>query len=395
MAPVVMASDMKIHSELEDLINLTAQLKRNVVYPQTEAEYVLTVESSADVHFTRVNPPSADAVTVRRAGQDHEYYFVGDDEFRISTYRFFLSTEQIGQFSVEGASLTHVAVNDDGTRRRVRNRSNAVTLEGRPIPDNYKGRWLPSNKVTLEQYWSTGASAFQVGDSITRTLTLSIDGSNIDSFPELTVDYPDSVNVYSEQPKFKAYDGGMSMTLRQVVVPRTEGLLEIPGIAIPWFDTGSNHNAVASIEGLGLNIIPNQTQTLALEVTSPDEIGGGYYWRYATLLISLLWLITLQRLYKAHKQLSGFEKAKANVTHTDNTLQAALELGDHQAVVRAWGITDPHIKKACSQLMDAYFATFYSATPKDGESERKAVLAYLKGRRQKAKIQNDFAQIEP
>ncbi|PSU33824.1 BatD family protein [Photobacterium lutimaris] len=394
MTPAVMASDVRNHSSLDDLISLTAELKRDVVYPQTEAEYVLTVESRADVHFSRVNPPSGDAVTVRRAGQDHEYYFVGDDEFRISTYRFFLSTEQIGRLPLDGASLTHVAVNDDGTRRRVRNWSNPVILESRPIPDNYKGRWLPSSKVTLGQQWSTDASVFQVGDSITRTLTLSIDGSSIDSFPELSVDYPDNVNVYSEQPKFEAYGSGMSMTLRQVIVPRSEGLLEIPAIAIPWFDTGSNHMAVASIDGLGLNILPNQTQTLALQVTDTDETVDGDYWRYATLIVSVLWLVTLQRLYKAHKQLNGL-KAKSMFTKADNSLRAALEQRDHQAVVRAWANAKPDVKKACSQLMDAYFASFYSTMPTDGERERIAVLARLKERRENVKTTNDFAQIEP
>ncbi|MGR5143212.1 hypothetical protein ACQKPX_16180 [Photobacterium sp. DNB23_23_1] len=395
ITPIVMASDLKSHSELDDLINLTAELKRDVVYPQTEAEYVLTVESRADVHFSRVNPPNGEGVTVRRGGQNHEYYFVGDDEFRISTYRFYLSTGKMGRLTLDGASLTHVAVDEDGKRRRVRNRSNTVVLEGRPIPDNYKGRWLPSNKVTLGQQWSTDASAFQVGDSITRILTLSIDGSSIDSFPELTVEYPDSVNVYSEQPKFEAYDGGMSMSLRQVIVPRTEGLLEISGIAIPWFDTGSEHVAMASIEGLGLNILPNQTQTLALQQTKIDEIGEGYYWRYATVTVGALWLLTLYRLYKAHKQLNGVKKATASFTKTDNCLQAALEQRNHQAVVRAWGSADPDVKEECCQLMDAYFSTFYSATPTDGEPERMAVLAYLKERRQDVKIKSDFAQIEP
>ncbi|MGR5063541.1 hypothetical protein [Photobacterium sp. DNB22_13_2] len=378
----------------DDLISLSAELMRDTVFPETEATYLLTVESRADVHFSRVNPPRAEGVSVRRGSQDHEYYFIDNEEFRISTYRFHVAAEKLGSIILDGASLTHVAINENGTRRRARNKADTVTLESRPKPDSYQGLWLPSEKVTLDQYWSTEASAVQVGDSITRTLSLLIQGRNIDSFPQLMVDYPDSMHVYSEEPKFKDVDDGMKMTLRQVIVPRKEGMFEIQGISIPWFDTDNGEIMLASVDGLALNILPNQTQTLALEGLDKNEPSNDH-WRYATMIVCVLWLLTLNRLYKAHKKLNGARKATGSIVRADNCLQAALEQRNHQAVVRAWGSADLDVKKACSQLMDAYFATFYSATPTDGEPERMAVLAYLKERRLEVKIKSDFAQLEP
>ncbi|KHT62485.1 hypothetical protein RJ45_16820 [Photobacterium gaetbulicola] len=395
MTPFSALAVSPVDGGLDDLIGLSAELVRDTVYPETEAIYILRVESRADIHFSRVNPPQAQGVNVRRGSQDHEYYFVGNDEFRVSTYRFFISAEQVGAITLEGASLTHVAINENGTRRRVRNRATPVTLDSRPKPESYQGYWLPSEQVTLEQHWSTKASALQVGDSITRTLTLYIQGRNIDSFPELVVDYPEGMNVYSEQPKFDATDGGMTMTLRQVIVPRSEGLFEIPSLAIPWFDTSSNTIAVASLKGLALNILPNELQTLALHDLQPEELNGTY-WRYATIAVVLLWLITLLHLYQLRKRLKEQERAAIEgKKQGECKLQAALEQGHHQAIVGAWGNAEPSVKKECGQLMDAYFAAFYSRTVSDGEPERTAVLKHLKARRAVKEKTADFAPIAP
>ena len=388
-------ADSLEENRLDDLIGLSAELVRDTVYPETEATYILRVESRADIHFSRVNPPRGEGANVRRGSQDHEYYFVGNDEFRISTYRFLISAKQIGAITLEGASLTHVAINENGTRRRVRNRSNSVTLVSRPKPENYRGYWLPSDQVTLEQHWSTEASALQVGDSITRTLRLAIQGRNIDSFPELTVDYPENMNVYSEQPKFKAIDDGMEMTLRQVIVPREEGMFEIPGLSIPWFDTVNNKSTVATVEELALNILPNQTQTLALDELEP-EVSEHSYWRYATLIVSVLWLVTLLRLYQVHKRLQSLQITSASKQSREEcSLHTALEQGNHQDVVKAWGNANTEVKGECGRLMDAYFAAFYSTTPTDGESERAAVLTQLKAMKRGRKAKVDFAPIEP
>ena len=388
-------ADSLAENGLDDLIGLSAELVRDTVYPETEATYILRVESRADIHFSRVNPPRGEGVNVRRGSQDHEYYFVGNDEFRISTYRFLISAKQIGAITLEGASLTHVTVDENGKRRRVRNRSNSVSLESRPKPENYQGYWLPSELVTLEQHWSTEASAMQVGDSITRTLSLSIQGRNIDSFPELTVDYPEHMNVYSEQPKFKALDDGMKMTLRQVIVPRQEGMFEIPGLSIPWFDTINSKSSVATVQGLALNILPNETETLAL-AGQGTEASESSYWRYATLVVFIMWLFTLLRLYQTHKRLQSLQ-VKSVSRHSQNacSLHTALEQGNHLDVVKAWGSANPEVKGECGRLMDAYFAAFYSTTPTDGESERAAVLTQLKAMKRGKKSKVDFAPIEP
>ena len=395
MAPLTATAGSQGESRLDDLIGLSAELVRDTVYPETETTYILRVESRADIHFSRVNPPRGEGANVRRGSQDHEYYFVGNDEFRISTYRFLISAKQIGAITLEGASLTHVAVNDNGTRRRVRNQSNAVTLESRPKPESYQGYWLPSQQVTLEQHWSTEASALQVGGSITRTLSLYIEGRNIDNFPELTVDYPENMNVYSEQPKFIAVDDGMKLTLRQVIVPREEGMFEIPGLSIPWFDTVNSKSTVASVEGLALNILPNETQTLAIDGLE-SEMPEHSYWRYATLVVAVLWFFTLLRLYQVHKRLQSQQvHPLSKHSRKECCLHTALEQGTHQDVVRAWGSANPDVKSECGRLMDAYFAAFYSMSPTDGESERTAVLTQLKEMKRGRKEKTDFAPIEP
>lgn len=376
---------------LDDILALDSELKSSVLYPQTEIEYVLTVESRADVHFSRVNPPKGEGLSVRRGGQNHEYYFIDDDEFRISEYLFFLSTHELGEIEVDGASLTHVAVNEEGQRRRVRNRAEATVIQSKPKPDDYQGRWLPSSGVSLEQYWDTEASAFQVGDSIVRTIVLSIDGADIDSFPELTVNYPDSINVYSEQPRFEAYDGGTKVTLRQVIVPREEGELDIPGISIPWFDTKSSQAQVASIGGFNLNILASQIDTLALD----DADTGFNIWKVIAASAMLAWLFTLIALIFTRSRLKGAQATQESRSTQDPSLKRALEQNDHHQIVKAWTNETAEVKRDYRELMDVYLACFYSSSPKDSEQARRDVLHALSRRRGSAETQSTLAPIEP
>ena len=296
--------------------------------------YTLTVESPADVHFSRVTPPRADGTQVRRYGQEHDYQFVGNKEFRRSTYRFLVSAERTGSITLQGASLAHIAVADNGDRRQVEHQPVPVTFNSLPVPDNYRGLWLPSTLVTLEQQWSSPALTLQAGESITRELTLFIEGRNIDSFPELAATYPDTANVYNEQPQFEERDGGTRMTLRQVVVPRAEGELVIPGIAIPWFDLTSNEMQIASVGSLTLDIIANQGQALALAApaAAPGMTAG--YWPFLTAAVTVFWLLTLFLLLTSRK--AQELKPDHSVKATDHCLQTALKENNPQAVVRAW-----------------------------------------------------------
>ncbi|MGF1701952.1 BatD family protein [Photobacterium makurazakiensis] len=374
-------------------IRLSAELLNNVVYPETEVEYNLTVESRADVHFSNIRPPRAEGANVRRGNQDHQYHFVGNDEFRVSTYRFYVSAERTGLLRLEGASLAHVEVKEDGSRRRVVSKATPVHLESRAVPDNYYGLWLPSTSVTLEQQWSSEAETLQVGESITRTLTLFIKGRDIDSFPELPVTYPENVNVYNERPHFEGRDGGMSITLQQVIVPRTEGELTIPAIAIPWFDLNINEMNIVAVESLTLSITPNQTQTLALQSSHQTHVAG--YWPYITLFVTALWLVTSYLLFKARRALARTPKQTKVVIEEGKCLQKALEENNPQAVLCAWRNADEHVKRACNPLMQKYLKALYSANPTDGKKERDALIVQLRATKKSKKQAADFASIEP
>ncbi|MGF1682726.1 hypothetical protein [Photobacterium minamisatsumaniensis] len=374
-------------------IFISAELLNDTVYPETEVIYNLTVKSRADIHFSSVKPPRAKGVNVRRGKQDHQYNFVGNNEFRVSTYSFYVSAEEAGTFVLEGASLAHVEIQEDGSRKRVLNKSQPVSLNSRSIPDNYRGLWLPSVLVTLKQEWSSDIDTLQAGESITRTLTLFIHGRDIDSFPELSMTSPDTANVYNERPQFQGHDGGMSMTLQQVIVPRLEGELTIPAIAIPWFDLDINEVSVASVEPLTLTVTPNQIQTLALQSSIQEPSAG--YWPFATILVTLLWGMTSYSLLKTRKALAVFLKPTKVVTEKESSLQQALEDNNPQAVLCAWRTADEHVKRSCNPLMDNYLAALYSANPTSGEKERDALIVQLKVTKKSKKQPADFASIEP
>ncbi|MGL6312920.1 hypothetical protein [Vibrio sp. WXL103] len=364
-------------NELDGLINLSGELYNETIYPQTEVEYVLTVESRADVHFNRVNPPKAQGIEVRRAGQDHQHYFVGNDEFRVSTYRFLLSATEVGTLTIEGASLTHVESDEQGQRRRVRNHAPSVTLNSLSIPDGYQGLWLPTSNLTLDQHWSLEASLLPIGESITRTIRLFIAERDIDSFPKLTVDYPDSVSVYKQQPDFKPKDGGMVMTLTHVIVPREEGVLVLDGITIPWFDTGDYQTKLNSVEPLELRATAGSKVADVTEQALPFA-RSALVWQAISGVLLFAWLLTYKRLIAIRKNLT--------VTATDpqapspiEGLQLALASNQPHAVMMAWQKLPSWAKRACQAEFNEYTAARYRYEGQGGDVQRQALAQKLKG----------------
>ena len=107
-------------------------------------------------------------------------------------------------------------------------RSAALTLDVKTVPEQFPGgHWLPAKKVTLVEDWSQEPPQFQVGEPLTRTLTLIAQGQTASQLLELPEWVPDAFKQYPDQPSLhdeKSSDGISAIREEKVaIIPNRAG----------------------------------------------------------------------------------------------------------------------------------------------------------------------------
>ncbi len=203
-------------------------------------------------------------------------------------------------------------------------RSLPVTLEVKSVPDQFPGGyWIPAKKLSLNESWSQDPPQFQVGEPLTRTLTLVAEGQIASQLLELPEWVPDTFKQYPDQPVLsddKQYKGITATRQEKVaIIPNRAGEFILPEIAVPWWNTTSNEleyarlparkisvAGVADDNSVGMSGLPvpadttnaqeqinNKAPVPALNREETDAGQSLALWQGLSAGLALAWLITL------------------------------------------------------------------------------------------------------
>lgn len=263
----------------------------------------------------RIDPPSSSSLKVEPIGESKQYQDVyHGKEVTVVQQSFEISSDTSGTFELHGPKLTGAVVysaNHSSKTRLFQLDTPVQTLpvEVLAIPGDAQGNWLPTADLNIDQVWSVNDTRLtrspeqldlEAGDALTRTITVSAKGIKAHQLPSANVQYPNSVRVYEEKPQFGKTDSGDNLVVyKQVLIPKSAGTIELPGLEQAWFNTETKQKATSQIKGLTLNVTGNN-DALVQAPTSTDkpnnvEVVTTYQpgiWPYLTALFAFLWLIT-------------------------------------------------------------------------------------------------------
>jgi hypothetical protein len=196
-----------------------------------------------------------------------------------------------------------------GPVRRVQ--SKAVQVEVQPIPSSFPGDvWLPASQIELRETWSHDVDDVRVGDPVTRTVALIAQGLTASQLPELIPpSATDALRQYPDQPSLndqKDTDGILAVRQEKLaLVPTEPGVVLIPELEIPWWNTTTDQLEIARLPARRLNIpaprveTPDPAPTPGPGADSADTEAGPATppttsaWFLATLLVTAVWLATV------------------------------------------------------------------------------------------------------
>jgi hypothetical protein len=123
----------------------------------------------------------------------------------------------------------------------VRARSQAITLEVQPQPQEFTGRyWLPARELSIQDSWEREPPSLASGEPASRTLTITASGLSGSQIPEIGVPAPADVRVYPDEVDAETRTDGEQLfgVSRQTVtvMPTRGGTLEFPEIRLRWWD---------------------------------------------------------------------------------------------------------------------------------------------------------------
>jgi len=263
----------------------------------------------------RIDPPSSSSLKVKPIGESKQYQDVyHGKEVTVVQQSFEISSDTAGKFELRGPKLTGAVVYSANNSNKTRlfqldTPVQTLPVEVLSIPGDAQGDWLPTADLSVDQVWSINDTRLtrspeqldlEAGDALTRTITVSAKGIKAHQLPSVNVQYPNSVRVYEEKPQFGKTDSGDNLVVyKQVLIPKSAGTIELPGLEQAWFNTETKQKATSQIKGLTLNVTGNNDAPVQaptskdkpnnVEVVTTDHAG---IWPYLTALFAFLWLFT-------------------------------------------------------------------------------------------------------
>ncbi|MCG6372908.1 BatD family protein [Vibrio fluvialis] len=356
----------------DDLVEVRSQLSRSTLYPSESALFKARLIIKADprrLQDPKIAPPSVDGMELKAASEPNQYQTVMDGiQVTVVDQDFRITASEAGDFtltepSFKGALIYGSSYSGSTRILPLQTTPKTYTLHVDPKPTDYQGTWLPTSKLTLSEQWldSQGKAisgrhfATKVGDSITREVTVQVTGLTQEQLPNISLSYPDSVRVYDEKPQFATLDNGdVTMTLKQVLIPRQSGEIALPKVTMQWWDTVTKAQKNTTADGLTLSVAAGDPGTVTASTPLPatpaqvqtTTVTDAGFWPYLTALFALLWLATLGLAWR-WKSSPGKAAPQSSAQPVADTpyeqLQQALNRDDGIAISRALNVWMQHV----------------------------------------------------
>lgn len=144
-----------------------------------------------------------------------------------------------------------------GTLQRFRTQETKLTVAPAP-KDQRASPWLPAENIQIREHWSSSPDSLQVGDPITRTITLTAEGltgAQLPSLPSLSME---GLNIYQDQAQIddQKSDGRVvgTRTETSAIVAAKAGDYTLPAITIHWWNTRDQRFETASLPASKISV---------------------------------------------------------------------------------------------------------------------------------------------
>jgi len=256
----------------QDII-VEAEIEQSPAYVQGQFIYVQRLLFArlfrSDATLTPPNLPK-DLAEIEPLGNTPERVVKRNGrDYHMITRRFAVTPQKSGKLVIAPTlfSGTLRRSNDQNANRfgfnprsrRVRVRSNEVSIEIKPRPTEFTGKdWIVAKDFSLHLNWSTPPDQIKAGEPVTLVLAAIANGFHAEQLPEIKLQTPKGIKLYPEKPSFnneRNLDGIIGTMNQNIVLVATGGgEFELPQISIPWWNSETHQQEIATLKAVKLSV---------------------------------------------------------------------------------------------------------------------------------------------
>ncbi len=366
-------SDTQLGGDLFVLVDVSTRTP----YVQQQVIYTMRLYRKVDLSQARLTEPKLADAVIETLGKDKDYSTEFQGEYYTVTERkYAIFPQKSGTMTITPLSLTAAIVVGNSRpsfggffnrlkTRTMRVASDAIELNVQPVPEHFTGKhWLPAEQVHLQEEWSNDDLKVNIGEPLTRTLTLLVKGSTVGQLPKLTNKQQtvsgDKLKYYPDQPILKGLVKENSMVAfreeKIALIPSQGGTYQLPEIKIPWWNTQTDQMEIAIIPAKTIQAIAlpgaasntHSTTEPTFEAASAQKVSDTsgekqYAWMGLSAFLMLGWVLTTLYLLNSRQNVNTPKENEKSAKPNDDgikTLKKACQennaVAAKDAIIR-WG----------------------------------------------------------
>ncbi|MFJ2457763.1 BatD family protein [Pseudomonas neuropathica] len=399
----VVESDTRENKNSLDPVFIEASLDQSSVYVQAQAILTLRIYHSVSLYDdSSLTPLQIADARIEQLGDTRTYEKdLNGVRHGVIEMRYAIYPQHSGLLTIApqtfSATLVDTQPSQDanaqgpkpGKLMRVSSAEIPLTVKPKPLTYPVDAPWLPARSLSLSESWNPEPEHTQVGDSMTRSLTLKVEGLASSQLPALPATEVNGLRRYPDQPVLsnQSSDRGLigSREEREALVPSRSGAIELPTVDVVWWNTFEDHLEHSSLPARTLQVANNPslqvdtpTGNLQPSIVDNDVL---WWWKLSTLILACTTLLGFGLWWRARWQPAVHRAAQTGPSPRTlmDDIKRASQANDPQATrqaLDAWARQQPETLAdmaarfvPLSDALDGLNGALYSETGQHWQGE--------------------------
>jgi len=386
-----------------DPVFIEASLDQSSVYVQAQAILTLRIYHSVSLYDdSSLTPLQIADARIEQLGDTRTYEKdINGVRHGVIEMRYAIYPQHSGLLTIAPQTFSATLVDPQpspdvnaqgpkpGKLMRVSSADIPLTVKPKPLTYPVDAPWLPARSLTLSESWNPEPEHTQVGDSLTRSLTLKVEGLASSQLPVLPATDVNGLRRYPDQPVLsnQSTDRGLVGTReeREALVPSRSGAIDLPTVDVVWWNTFEDHLEHSSLPARTLQVANNPSLqvdtpagTLQPSVVDNDVL---WWWKLSTLILACTTLLGFGLWWRARWQPAVHRAAQTGPSPRTlmDDIKRASQANDPQATrqaLDAWARQQPETLAdmaarfvPLSDALDGLNGALYSETGQHWQGE--------------------------
>ena len=299
---------------------VTREVDLEETYVQAQILYRIRIYRAVATRQPALREPTITGVEalVELAGDERQYEAVLNDRaYNVIERVIALYPQESGEIQISPARFEARVLRDGRITGRKVFTSESHTINVLPIPappaSHPDATWLPARDVQLTEDWSRSPDEMEVGEPVTRNVSLSALGQIETQLPAIEAPEVDGLNIYADQPELgRTLEAGGIRGVRKdqyAIIGLAGGELELPAVEVPWWDIAAGEWKIATLPARTLTVrgetilpvpvappveAPAESSTDVTPSAEPvTVVVAESFWQRTADLLAVLWILTV------------------------------------------------------------------------------------------------------